>query len=177
MTIRRRAFVTGGKKRQTIWSSIMVRAAGVALAGGAKSTGGLGALGVSSGGGVTLMRTRGHGVVRMDPGAISDSGILGCALGVFSSDAFTAGSASLPGPITDIDYDWLWHSLFSFGPVITATDTENSILTNVQVELDSKAMRILKPSQTLGFMFEALNVAGSPTYDFAFSTRQLFKLG
>jgi len=165
-------------RRQTIWSGILVHAAGFALASDSKSTGGASSLGVTTSG-ATLIRTRGTGSVKMDPAAADASGVLAIGLGIYSSDAFTAGAASLPSPLTDLDYDWVWHSLFSLGPstAVVVADEESSIMLCRSFEIDSKAMRILKPSQTMGFSIEATVYTGANTFDFNVNVRQLFKLG
>ena len=174
---RPRQIVSRGKRRQLIWSSVIVRAAGLALSSTAKFTGSLGGLGVTSGGGATLVRTRGQGIVHFDADAIADVALLGLGLGIFSSDAFAQGAAALPGPITEVDFPWVWHSVYSLGPVVTATANEESLIQNIPFVLDSKAMRILKPSETMGFVAEVLVTSGGGTVDFSVAARQLFKLG
>ena len=154
----------------------MIFASGIGVASTAKTTGAQGALGVTANG-VTLIRTRGHGVARMDPGAASDSGFMAIGLGLFATEAFAAGSASLPGPIGEIDVPWIWHKIISFGPTIAATETEDSILQNFSFDFDSKAMRVFRPGTTMGFVMEPLSNSGLPTFDFAVAARQLFKIG
>ena len=172
-----RRFEQRGPQRQFIWSGILLQAAGAALASG-KSTGGLGALGVTSGGGVTLIRTRGMYNVHFDPTSVNDVVQFAMGLALFSSDAFTAGAASLPGPISDLDYDWIWHQNILLGPTFTATEGTADLMQNTGYrELDSKAMRKLKPSESMGFVVEAAILSGGGTIDFSMSARQLFKLG
>ena len=161
-------------KRQYIWSNVLIFSAGTGI-GTAKSTGALGALGVATSG-ATLVRTRGQLMFHMDTGAAFDAITVAVGLGIFSSDAFAAGAASLPGPITDVDYDWIYHRV-ALLESFSATESDASIQQNLQIELDSKAMRKMKPSQTMGFVFEGSIVAGAPTFDFSVAARQLFKLG
>ncbi len=170
-----RAFVRrAGPQRQFVWSEIVISAFSIAL--GTAKVAGTG-LGVSTGGGITLMRTRGRASVHFDPTSAGDVVQYGIGLGVFTSDAFAAGSASLPGPLTDIDYDWIWHTVGMMGPSFTATEDGTNILHNLWIELDSKAMRKLKPNQTVGFMLEGSIKNGGGTLDLSVAARQLFKLG
>ena len=170
----RRVF-TQRSTRQFIWSSIVLRSAGIAL-GTAKSTGGVSALGVTTSG-ATLIRTRGMMQIHFDPTSIGDTFQWAVGLGIYSSDAFAAGAASLPGPLSDVDYDWVWHKIGAFGPSFSATEDGTNIRNNLWIEIDSKAMRKLKPSQTMGFMVEGIILSGGGTIDFGMSARQLFKLG
>ena len=161
-------------QRSMIWSDILVRAAGSGVS--TKSTGSLDALGVSASG-VTLIRSRGRCVLNMDAGAAADVLIAGVGLGIFSSDAFTAGAASLPGPLTDADYNWVWIVTAPMGVALSGTQGPENITENLNIEIDSKAMRKLKPNQTMGFVAEAIQQGGTPNFDFDVCVRQLFKLG
>ena len=162
-----------GPQRSFIWSDILVDSFVVGL-GSAKVAGTATGLIVS---GVTLIRTRGHLNVHFDPASIGDVIQVAVGLGIYSSDAFAVGSTALPGPITDADYDWIWHNVMTMGPAFSATETGVDILSNKWVEVDSKAMRKLKPNQTVGWMLEALVLSGGGTVDIAVAARQLFKLG
>ncbi len=115
-------------------------------------------------------------MLHFDPTAIDDVFTVGIGLAVFNSDAFGQGAASLPGPLTDADYDWIYHRLVQF-TVHTATESDDSIMQNVQIEVDSKAMRKIKPNQSIGWMVEGLIVSGGGTFDGAIVARHLFKLG
>jgi len=174
--IPRRAAANRAPQRQFIWSNVIVQTESVA-GGATKTTGNISATGASGVGGTTLIRTRGSVMVAMDPGAAGDAIIVGLGLCVVSTDAFTAGSASLPGPISDVDFDWFWHSLYALGPSSGSAELETSIRSNLWQEIDSKAMRKLKPNQTMAFMSEATILSGSPTYDLNAAVRQLVKLG
>ena len=164
---RARTFVRLGPQRQFIWSDVLLQASGT-VAAGAKSTGSLSALGMFASG-VTLIRTRGRVVATMITGAISDVTQYGIAIGIFSSDAFAAGVASLPGPLMDADYDWLWYLTGAFGPSLAGTEDERSMMTTISLELDSKAMRKLKPNQMVGFVAEAVAFNGAVGIDFSVS--------
>ena len=51
-----------------------------------------------------------------------------------------------------------------------------SLLVNLQIEIDTKAMRKQKDAQTLGWMIEMIILSGGGTYDFGLSARHLYKL-
>jgi len=163
-----------GPLRQFIWSDILTRLAAVSISG--KIASGLGALGVATAGGITLIRTRGRVLYHFDPANISDVVMVALGLGIFSSDAFAAGAVSMPGPITDADYDWVWHNAIVFGPSFEAAESNTSIVGNVNIEVDSKAMRKMKPSQTLGWIAEVSIISGGGTVDLSVVARHLFKI-
>jgi len=173
---RAHGFRTSAPQRQFVWSDILVRGAG-ATNGAAKTTGGVEALGVSIGGGVTLIRSRGTAIVHFDPTSIGDLMMVGLGLGVYSSDAFAVGSTAMPGPLSDADYDWIWHQVFTFGPAFSATEDGNDIGENLVIEVDSKAMRKIKPNQAIGWIAEGDILSGGGTFDFSVVSRMLFKLG
>ena len=172
----RRAAGSRAPQRQFVWNNVLISASTVGNS-NTKTTGNQYALGAEAGGGVTLIRTRGTGVIHMDPGAISDMIFVGIGLCIVTVDAFAIGATAMPGPLTDIDFDWWWHSIFALGPVAVATELENSIIGNVRFEIDSKAMRKIKPNETLAFMMEGQQEGGTPTYDASVAVRTLFKLG
>jgi len=172
---RGRQFASRGPQRQYIWSDIIV-ATGGQTQGGGKTVGTFAPIGVETSG-VTLVRTRGHGMLHFDPANIADLMHAGFGLGVYSSDAFGIGATAMPGPVTDADYDWIWHSIYTLGPASVSTELDDVITGNVAFEVDSKAMRKLKPNQTIGWMVEGAVVNGGGVFDFSVAVRQLFKLG
>ena len=62
------------------------------------------------------------------------------------------------------------------GPAVSATESETSIMQNLWIEIDSKAMRKMKPNQTLGWIVEASVRSGGGSVDWGLSCRHLFKL-
>ena len=166
--------VAAGARRLNLWSNILSDAQRAVLTAG-KSAGTI-ATGVQIGESLTLVRTRGQLAIHFDPTSIADVVQVGVGLGVYASDAFAAGAASMPGPLSDAGWDWVYHKLFMFGPAFTATETGDSIVDNIQMEVDSKAMRKLKDNQVLGWMFELIVISGGGTVDIAVTARHLFKL-
>jgi len=170
-----RSFVRRATRRPVQWSNVVARIAAAAVT-DAKVLAGLSALGIAFTQSVTLMRTRGTAFIHFDPTSINDVQQVGIALGVFSTDAFVAGVASVPGPLTDAGYDWIFHKVLSMGPAVSATESETSILQSLWIEVDSKAMRKLKDNQTIGWVVEAATVSGGGSVDFAISSRHLIKV-
>ena len=120
----------------------------------------------------TIVRIRGSYAVHMDPGAIADGHIVGLGIAIVSTDAFTAGSASMPSPLDDPGYPFIWHRLFNL-QTSTATESDNSIVANMAGEIDSKAMRKIKVGEVIGFIWDGLVLAGAPTSDGVASIRIL----
>ncbi len=170
-------FVSRGKgstRRLTEWGSfeVMGRVLGLGTAAsiGNQSTG------VIALERLTIVRLRGHGILHLDAGAAFDSMVVGIGLIVAPTEAFTAGVASLPSPLTDMEAPWIWHDTFVLGPAIAATDDPGDLTRTVQFEIDNKSMRKFRTNEELGFVFEGDIVAGSPTFDAFVAARQLFKL-
>jgi len=89
-------------------------------------------------------------------------------IGIASSDAVAAGSGSLPDPGAEPDYPWLW-----WGETMLQAENaaaEEVFGTSAQImQIDSKAMRKVKPGETLFFILERSLVAGAPVTLTAFS--------
>ena len=124
---------------------------------------------------LTLVRTRGLVEIFIKGLATADGdGYTGAvAIGLASDPAFTAGIASLPTPITELNWDgWLWHSFFS----VHATDISfgDSGSGHQRIVIDSKAMRKFSPENV---MFAAAEVVeqGTVNLDVYFDSRMLFK--
>ena len=102
---------------------------------------------------LTLMRCRGEIILEATPDASGDSDVVGLGLIIVSGDAFVVGGASLPGPISDASASWLWHRFVCLEASTNALDGSH-ILTNRIIEVDSKAMRKMKPNDTLALVGE-----------------------
>ncbi len=119
---------------------------------------------------VTIARLRGNAFVRMVPDAASSSMILGLGLIVVDKEAFTAGIASVPSPVTDPEASWLWHQLYPLGPAV-GTEVVNELGTVWQTPIDSKAQRKVRVDEVLAIVAEGLITAGTPTCDGAAAVR------
>ena len=167
--------VTRTVRRLTEWVNVLPVSAGVALT-GTQTLGNLGtALGVSTGLKGTIVRIRGEALVHFDPTSAQDVFFVAMGLGMFSSDGFAAGPASVPSPLDDPDWGgWIWHKLFAFGPAVSATEDDASLAQTVRQEIDSKAMRKWSPNETLGFSVDGQIFNGGGTYDYSAICRVLF---
>ncbi len=102
----------------------------------------------------TVMRTRGQvSIIPQDPSA--DLNIVG-AYGacIVSTDAFTAGVASVPAPFDDADWGG-WYVWRSFGYRLEVADNTGKNFINWTQEIDSKAMRKITPNETLIFVAQS----------------------
>ena len=112
----------------------------------------------------TVLRILGeYTILPTAPLVQGDEGELCYAIGVISSDAATAGGGSVPDPIDEPAYPWLYwmsHPLASNGAL------EESALASMSVRarIDVKSMRKLKPSESLVSIAQYANVAsgGNP---------------
>ena len=160
--------------RRTAWSGVAARMEFQGL-GSAETLGSVNVGAAANAAGLTHLRIRGHLGVRFVAGAASDSMLVGIGIGFADAEAFAAGSASLPGPITDIDENWLWHALIPLGPAVGAeAQTDNGM--HWQIEIDSKAKRRLDIDDTLYLKAEGLITAGTPTADGFAAFRHLVML-
>ena len=134
----------------------------------------LGTIGINTIDPGTIVRTRGRVLATM--ASVSGAAtILSVTYGVIlvSSDAFAAGVASIPGPLSDSGNDWyVWGALtFRFG----GTVGDQAIGQTDRVDFDSRGMRKSKPGDTSVFVVEIeSNVAGG-SVDVAYALREQFK--
>ena len=114
----------------------------------------------------TILRLRGEIVVDMVSDAATEAALVGLAIGIASADAVGNGVvASLPGPLSDVDYPWLWWSSIPLWSeaVDSASSPAGQLSSNTRVMVDSKAMRKVKPNESLFVMTELSQLAGTPT--------------
>jgi len=104
----------------------------------------------------TLLRIRGAMFTFAVPDAANDNDILAVGLIKVSSDAAVVGGASVPGPMSDPEDDWIWHQYIPLAGSALTGYTGDGIGINVHTEIDSKAMRIFGPNDTLAFMAQLL---------------------
>ena len=121
---------------------------------------------------LTIQRIRGNFAVHINFDAASSSGIVGLGLIIASADAFTAGSASVPSPLDDLDSSWIWHELVVFGPTVGA-EVATSLDQYRSGMIDSKAQRKVHPNDVLAFVWDGLITAGSPTFEGIAAVRTL----
>ncbi len=114
----------------------------------------------------TILRMRGYWEAKFDETAqAGDTMRVVAALGIISTDAFAAGSGSVPDPASEPEYPWLWwDEMFLEAIVTTATSLSPAFgMTYQRHEVDSKAMRKVKPGESLIWVAQTATVAGAPT--------------
>ena len=85
-------------------------------------------------------------------------------LGIVSTDAFAAGAGSVPDPASEPEFPWLWW--YSQALRSELASAENVWGVSAQfVEMDTKAMRKVKPGESLIWVVETSAAAGAPATD------------
>ncbi len=123
----------------------------------------------------TIARVRGTWNAWYDRAAAPATGamIVGAGITLVSTKSVTAGIASLPQPLTNIEWPWLWWDTtivgLDFGDATGFQLLENSVRV-----VDSKAMRKVPPGNTLVLIVETSPaLLGAPDTRFGFSIRIL----
>ena len=128
----------------------------------------VGSVGIASGEApVTLVRTRGRWNLSL--AAVSAVGIDRCVMGIIkvSTDAFAIGVTALPGPLSDVENDWLlWQPLINAHISVTGDQFNGDI-----ESFDSRGMRKLKEGDVLAVMFEMESDVAGTVYDIGYAFR------
>ncbi len=113
----------------------------------------------------TILRCRGQIAVGMDESKqVNDTCKLAFGLAMISTDAFAAGAGSVPDPAGEADFPWLWWYEVHLNNFVAAA-SESGGLYQVRIELDSKAMRKVKPGESLAFITQYVDITGAPIVD------------
>ena len=121
---------------------------------------------------LTIMRTRGEILLAVESlGAAGDDVSLFFGMGIVSTDAFTVGSAAVPGPATDISFPWMWWNVIHFNPKVDALGIDG--VTSVRVPVDVKAMRKFGVDQVLGLVAQFQDEQGTIVVDISANFRML----
>ncbi len=110
----------------------------------------------------TILRIRGSVYVFFD--ATQQAGdLMRCTFGIakVSTDALTLGATALPDPAGDIDFPWMWWAQITLNSTVAA-DVSSYGQSNQIIEVDSKAMRRIKPNESLVMVVETANAVGAP---------------
>ena len=109
----------------------------------------------------TILRVRGVIAVAFNGGSqIADEAEITMGLGVFSTDAVAVGGTALPDPGSEPEYPWMWFGTFlMLSPSVEEDDTWSRIM----MTLDTKAMRKVKPGESLVLVSEYLDIVGTPS--------------
>ncbi len=143
--------------REKSWRSIL----GIVLGFGANATLSGGALPFSDA--ATIVRCRGSLLLSMDGGTLSDQIAVTVGLGIVSQQAFTAGPGSMPPPGNEPEFPWLfWKDiLLQFQTAAGDSAVERA----VRVEVDTKAMRKVKPNESLVWLAQSTRLNATPSAD------------
>ncbi len=136
---------------------------------------------VAAGTSLTLVRTRGEILLQLDLATAAGDGFLGAiGLGIVSGDAFGIGSTAMPGPFSDPGWPgWWWHQYFSVRGVAAQSagaDVARNANSDLRIDIDSKAMRIVKENESMFGMVEIGAELGTASLTYLGQTRVLLKL-
>ncbi len=124
----------------------------------------------------TVLRIRGTWQVAFRAATTAlDEAIITLAIGVVSTDAAAAGAGSVPDPVSDSEYPWIFYDIVHmFSPfAIDGTGSDDSGALIVRRDIDSKAMRKIKPGQDLIMVSQYVDSNGTPAVQVSGNTRVL----
>jgi len=127
----------------------------------------------------TIVRIRGLLHLTLTGFAGAGEGFAGAAgIALVNADAFAQGINSIPGPLSDSNWDsWMWHSFFDVRSITgTIADGANAAGIDQRVEIDSKAMRKWDPADIMVLMTEFVE-SGNATVKVNADSRILVKNG
>ena len=115
----------------------------------------------------TIARIRGQILVQTDVSAqvAEDKCHVGLGIALLDARAVAAGAASLPGPLTNVEFPWMWwHS----AEIAVGTNTAlEQIPTNFdRITVDGKAMRKAAPGHLLVLVSEVLAETGTSDIEY-----------
>ncbi len=102
----------------------------------------------------TLLRMRGDLLVTAVPNAVNDDDTLGLGAIIVSDEARAAGGVSIPGPISSGNASWIWHRYVGLHSATNSAASSMALGLWARVEIDSKAMRKMKPNDSLVLVAE-----------------------
>ena len=115
----------------------------------------------------TIARIRGQILVQTDFSAEvpEDKCNVGFGIALLDARAVAAGAGSLPGPLTNIEFPWMWwHS--SVIAVQTTVGLEQVLSNFDRIEVDGKAMRKAAPGHLLVLVAEVLAITGTSDIEY-----------
>jgi len=158
-----RAFTRGGPRRKTSWGGFGNSAAAASLPGLISLTSGAPtiistAIIVEGAAGfiaeeVTITRTIGMVTAKM---GVATSGVvasIAVGLAVARNEAIAAGTASLPSPEDDPDFEWLYYAVFQLSNPVNAL--QDGPISAVQFPFDVRGQRILRRGETVVWIAES----------------------
>ena len=123
----------------------------------------------------TVLRCRGYVQGFFDSTKqVGDDILLTFGLGIVSTDAFAVGASAFPDPSGEPEYPWLWWGQMSLFASIAAGN-EAWGTSAQRLEVDTRAMRKVKPRESLAWICESTSASGAPLTVVHFGqTRVLF---
>jgi len=122
----------------------------------------------------TVIRERGEFNFFSDQKVATESQLGAIGFAVVSEQAAAAGAASVPGPITNAD----WDGWYAWAPILGRYEIESAVGFESHfghpLMLDSKAMRKVNDNESLVIMVE--NAHATHGFTIAYEGRTLFKL-
>ncbi len=110
----------------------------------------------------TILRWRGMVSAMFDESQqVGDRASIGFGIGVFSTDAVTLGATALPDPLGEPEYPWVWWSEIDLECFVAAGQEAWGVGRQL-LEIDSKAMRKVKPGQSVLIVGQIGNLTGAP---------------
>ena len=115
----------------------------------------------------TILRVRGFVWAAMDQTKqLGDLAEVTWGLAVLSTDAVTAGVGSVPDPAGDADFPWMWWGSMQLDSFVSAAE-EVWGTTAQRQEVDTKAMRKIKPNESVLMIGQIGGSVGAPVIDVA----------
>ena len=113
---------------------------------------------------VTILRCRGRVQAAFDESVqVGDRIALTMGLGIVSTDAATVGATAVPEPFTDCEYSWLWWGSIHLESFLANGNVGNNFGSGMdRLEIDTKAMRRVKPAESLVFVVQSDSLTGAP---------------
>ena len=116
-------------------------------------------------GAATILRCRGTIQAQLDESKqVGDVTTLTFGLGIVSADAFALGPTSFPDPGDEAQYSWLWWYEMKLRAAVAAGEEAYGASCHV-VELDTKAMRCIRPAEALVIIVQNVATTGAPVVD------------
>jgi hypothetical protein len=106
-------------------------------------------------------------LLNSDQQAVTETQVAAFGCIVVSEDAVAAGIASIPGPVSDDNADWLLHTWLTNRFVFA--DATGFINGGLAVMVDSKARRRVQAEKNTAFVFETDAVSAGARLDFGIS--------
>ncbi len=111
----------------------------------------------------TIVRIRGALHIMMDRSAevAEDKAMVVYGIGLVQARALAAGVASLPLPVGNVEWPWMWQAVTTLATPTTLTEDEGGARFQ-RTDIDSKSMRKAGPGETLVLITQVISITGTP---------------